>query len=249
MSAHSSVAISSTLVLGHKNVWAFGDRYTGKSSAPFAAHYDGRRWTATAIPHTGAVSVTAASAVAPGDLWATVGTGGGQTLFPAEPSGTHLVHWDGHRWHLVRLPFPLRRHGDTASVLAVSDHDVWVGGGSGEVWLGETLAHWDGSRWQVLRRSVASPVPGNCVLGGLARRTTGLVALGECFPQDERGGLLSRLWRVADSQWAGPVGLRVGAKPVILGQMSGTPDGHLIWAVGWAGNSGVIARYGPRNGS
>lgn len=246
VTARSTVAISSTLVLGRRDVWAFGDRYTSRSLRPFAAHYDGRRWAATAVPDARAVAVTAASAVRPDDVWVTVGVGGGQGLFSAQAGGGALGHWDGRRWHLVPLPPPLR-HGDPASVVAVSDRDLWVGGGVGQVWLGEALAHWDGSGWQILRRPAGAQAPGNCVLGGLAPGQGGLVALGECFTQD-KPGLLSRLWAVQGTRWAGPAGLRAGSTSVVLGQMSGTPNGSVIRAVGWAGGVGVIAEYEPGSG-
>ncbi len=91
---------------------------------------------------------SSAASVRSGDIWVTVGYGG-QGFFPPQTNGGALLHWTGRQWLRQPLPRSFSRYGDPTSVLALSDHDVWVGGGvpDSSFHLTEAVAHWNGSAW------------------------------------------------------------------------------------------------------
>jgi hypothetical protein len=96
----------------------------GVDDLPRAGHDD-----VTSLPRTSGPLVSSASAVSRHDIWITIGFGG-QLAFPASGNGGSLLHWNGRRWQSVVLPAAIADGGDPTSVVAVSDHDVWVGGGA-----------------------------------------------------------------------------------------------------------------------
>jgi hypothetical protein len=121
----------------------------------------------TPPPAMEAASLGGVAAISARDVWAvgasahSPGTGGS----PRGPSGQVLIeHWDGTRWRVVPTPgIPVRpipalraltTSGSLAGVAALSSHDVWAVGTTGNALLGvsgDTLVvHWDGRRWRVV---------------------------------------------------------------------------------------------------
>jgi hypothetical protein len=183
LTARSVIAITATLVLGTNDVWDFGARVDGRGDAvPFAARFGGGRWKVTPLPDKLNLLVSAASAVSPDDIWAVIGREG-QAVAPPGPSGGALVHWNGRRWRLEHLPARLATRGDLTTIAAVSDRDIWVGGGTQNSRLGltETAAHWNGTRWQVAILPAAVSAA-RCVLSSIMPSgRPGVEALGLCF--------------------------------------------------------------------
>jgi hypothetical protein len=246
LTGRSAIGITSTLVLGADEVWAFGTRVNGHGDAmPFAARFHGRRWKVTPVPRLLNLLVSAASAVSPRDIWAVIGRGG-QAVFPPSPSGAALVHWDGRRWRLMPLPARLAGRGDPTSIAAISDRDIWVGGGTQNSKLGltETAAHWDGKKWQVATLPAAAS-RARCVLGSIVPGArAGLEALGLCFV-DQSPGLRSRLWRLAAGRWSGPAKLRLTSGWSVIAELAPAGRSRSAWAVGFTAHDGLIALNRP----
>jgi hypothetical protein len=243
-------AITAAVVLGRSEVWAFGTLFTrdAATTLPFAARFDGRRWRVTAMPRPAGVPglVSAASAVSPGDIWATLGYGA-QEDFPASGNGGALAHWNGRAWRLVPLPKPLADQGDPTSIAAVSRRDVWVGGGaknSKPGGLSPLAARWDGRRWQVTR--LPSPATANqCVLASiLPVGLASLQALDLCFINPYPGSR-SQLWRLSADHWSGPVRPHLTSGSSLIFDLALAGRTSSIWAVGFAGRDGIIALHGP----
>lgn len=241
-----ATAITSELVLSDADVWAFGGSvYRGGRTEPYAARFDGRRWLVTPMPRLANLLVSAASAVRPADIWATIGYGG-QLFFPPQANGGALTRWNGRRWRLEPLPARFARHGDPTSVAARSDRAVWVGGGiaGGSLDLREAAARWNGSAWRVALAPVASS-RADCVVRSIVPGRAGLLVLGVCFSSLNPGRVWSRLWRLSAGTWAGPSRPRLaGTQPVFLDLASAERSGR-AWAAGYAGHVGVIALSGP----
>lgn len=237
--------ITSELVLGRGEVWAFGARLNGRGVGfPFAARFGGRRWVVTPMPRVRGLPVSAVSAVRGGDIWAVIGYGG-QVVAPAQGNGGALARWDGRRWRLAPLAGRFARFGDPTSIVAVSDRDVWVGGGVADSQgrLTEAAARWDGSGWRLFKVP-ARPSSADCVLRGMVLGRAGLVGLGDCFGDQVPDGIRSRLWRLAGRSWRGLVRPRVAGRPATLTDIAGAGRSGSAWAVGFAGSAGVIALSG-----
>jgi hypothetical protein len=240
-------AVTSALVLGKADVWAFGATINAKGDAlPFAAHFGGRAWHVTPLPHTVNLPVSAASAVSPGDIWVSIGYGA-QLAFPASGNGGALLHWNDHHWHQVALPAALADRGDPTSVAAISDHEIWIGGGAANTSPGGMTglsARWDGRAWHTSRLPMPAS-PAQCVLSSiLPLGRAGLRALDLCFTERSPGAS-SQFWELAGRRWSGPTGPRLtGPAPVLLSMAQAGRRGT-IWAAGFAGNAGVVAADAP----
>jgi hypothetical protein len=243
----SAVGITSALVLGADEVWAFGVRVGSRGDAwPFAARFNGRRWKVTPAPRLVNLLVSAASAVSPRDIWAVLGRGG-QAIFPPGQSGGALAHWDGRRWRLVPLAARLARRGDPTSIAAVSDRDIWVGGGTPNGRLGgltESTAHWDGKSWRVAALPAAAS-RARCVLGSIVPGARGgIEGLGLCFI-DRSPGVWSRLWQRAGGRWSGPAQLRLTSGRSVVTELARAGRTRSVWAAGYTAHDGLIALHRP----
>jgi hypothetical protein len=239
------VMVTSALVLGEADVWVFGALVNAKGDGlPFAAHFGSRGWHAASLPRTAGPAVSAASAVSPADIWVTIGFGG-QLSFPASGQGGALLHWNGRRWHQVALPDVLADGGDPTSVVAVSDHEVWVGGGASNGKPGGMTglsARWDGRAWHTSRlpRSASSAA---CVLSSiLPLGRAGLRALDLCFA-DGSPGASSQFWDLVGGIWSGSAGPRVSGRSSVLLSMSQADPRGRVWAAGFAGSAGIVAAH------
>jgi hypothetical protein len=66
------ILIDAANVFSRTDVWAFGVRFSADAVAtPYAAHFNGRRWSRVTMPDLpGGGLITAVAAVSPGDIWA-----------------------------------------------------------------------------------------------------------------------------------------------------------------------------------
>lgn len=146
--AHPSVPeLNAIVAVSPTDVWAVGstgNRDTSvRQTTPVIVHWDGRaiRRYAAFKPTASDGELTGVAAAGADDVWA-VGT---DWRFPDHPSRLVVMHWDGHRWRVVRTPL-LRGGAGRAAVAAISANDVWVVGGYS---LGGPVAlHWNGRRWR-----------------------------------------------------------------------------------------------------
>ncbi len=104
---------TSVLALSRSDAWAFGGTNPGGPSAPIAAHWDGRRWRAVALPPGLTGFIRAASASSPRSIWA------------VNYFGSYLLHWNGRHWTVGRR---WRGSQTATSVVAISRSDVWAFG-------------------------------------------------------------------------------------------------------------------------
>ncbi|MGN6794095.1 MAG: hypothetical protein ACTHJW_17050 [Streptosporangiaceae bacterium] len=123
--------ISDAVVFGPKNAWIFG--------AAGVRHFDGNSWTTFKLPY----SLDRGSAISPNDIWAV-----GADKSTGAPA---LARWHNGQWALRQLPSlasgppgPI-----IADVLARSDQDVWVVGGTvtGQGGLRPASLHWRAGSW------------------------------------------------------------------------------------------------------
>jgi hypothetical protein len=123
--------ISDGVVFGPKNAWIFG--------AAGVRHFNGHGWTTSSLPY----SLGRASAISANDIWA-VG---------ADKSTSAPVLSRSHNGKWVLQPLPAISSGPpgpiATDVLARSDQDVWVVGGTltGQGGLRPLSLHWQSGSW------------------------------------------------------------------------------------------------------
>jgi len=118
--------------LSRSNIWAIGDRRTG----PFAAHWNGRRWTTATIPHAAGFTPQFMSAPSASDVW---------VLGYLRDGAPSALQWDGVSWHSVALP----ADGSNLGVV-FSRSDIWLAGNQSCTPAGctATVLHFNGSVWK-----------------------------------------------------------------------------------------------------
>jgi hypothetical protein len=215
--------ILSALALSKVNVWAFGMRSKSTGGHAYAAHFNGVRWTGMSVPGTD--SIAAASAINAGDIWAVEG---GFLTIPGAGHGA-LVHWSAGAWHSVRMPKALAARPLT-SVVAVSDKNVWVGGGLSNAKGAMTAAvgHWNGRAWTVHAMRAPAPRQQFEVTGLASDGHGGLWATANC----ERcsGYVASRVWHESAGIWK-RAGVASKYRFAIL-TMALVPGTTSVWGVG-----------------
>ncbi|HEY1624331.1 MAG TPA: hypothetical protein VGG16_11085 [Streptosporangiaceae bacterium] len=113
------------------DVWVFtpaGEPKTGPAAGRWA-HWNGRSWTTGALPsvlvagnNSPSVTITAAAAAGPGDVWVGVTVSDWNTK-SGLPAATFLANDDRGTWRTYRLPASLV---DVAGISALSRADVWA---------------------------------------------------------------------------------------------------------------------------
>jgi hypothetical protein len=233
----SRPVITSAVVLGRSDVWAFGLTVTGSGQAvPYAAHLRGRTWRLVTMPGTS--GVTAASGFSRTSVWALMGGG------PRTGTVNALLRWDGRQWNQVSLTATLASATRLYSVLAAGPDSAWTGGGTPPGTAGPpgVTALWDGSGWQVWPLSrMTLPVNAEFTLvhDGQGGRWAAIGGFGQGLWQ---------LWRWTGGRWGLPVNLKTGDSRAFLGGMALVPGTTALWAVGareaGSADEGVIAAYG-----
>ncbi|MGH9061666.1 MAG: hypothetical protein ACRDZY_19465, partial [Acidimicrobiales bacterium] len=176
--ANNLAAISAA---SERDVWAVGDYYTQSGDNQvfrnLALHWDGSRWTATAVPNASDLENTlfSVAALPNGRAWA-VG-------YYADASFTIrslAEYYDGAAWHVVPTPNPGGRRTILFSVAAASPNDVWAVGGQETGASGRyhsLVEHWDGQRWSVVPS--ADPGPRGNELYGVTAKPGAVWAVGQ----------------------------------------------------------------------
>ncbi len=149
------VVITASRVISSKDVWVFGGKLKASakslSFAPYAAQYNGHKWTSKSIPGAGAV--VGVSEISAGNIWAAIGT---PELFAA-PGRQHgnapaVAHWNGKAWAAA----PVQPTSTELPAGATLDQhpgrkggQVWIGGGATNSKRGTTefAAELTGSTW------------------------------------------------------------------------------------------------------
>ena len=232
------LAISTVKTFGPADVWAFGYRSVGRPSrlvfVPYAARFDGRRWTTIPVPGRGILGPV--SALSAHDIWAVIGVPFGVR---GVPSTARVLRWNGARWMPVPVRPSLPKHASVVTILATKDSNVWIGGGVPNTKGGtsEMARHWNGRAW-----ISASP----------RSAATSQDFYLASFVTDGRGGFWAiggnlnlgpqRLWRHSGGRWSAPL-----RSPWQLYQLAAVPDSTSTWGVGLSADlfTGLIVLHGP----
>jgi hypothetical protein len=231
-----TVIIDHVLVLGKRNVWAFGSKQGTHRLLAFSMHYDGSGWRPERAP--GAATVVDASAVSSSDIWAAEGT----PLFSVAAKKGPLIHWSGGQWHALAVPRSLRGN-PLESIVAMSDKSVWIGGATrnGKGGTTEAVGHWNGRRWTVTTMRIAASSAKYTTFALASDGHGGLWAAGDNL----RGGA-TRLWHFSGGRWVRAT--VASSRPVTLIGLASVPGTRSLWGIGIAGRgstrSGVIALDG-----
>jgi hypothetical protein len=122
-----------TAVSAH-NIWAVGNRRAGT----FAAHWDGRRWLTSGIPHPAGFVAQSVQADSHGGIWV--------LGFVADSAHSAVIARNGTAWHTIMLP-----SGAGTSGVIFGPSDMWLDGNvsacnnSGQ--CTSTVMHWNGRTW------------------------------------------------------------------------------------------------------
>jgi hypothetical protein len=121
------------LALARNNAWALGGYIAsnGTPSEATAEHWNGRTWSAVAMPAGAAADVGAASAATASSIW-------------AESDNGYILRWNGSKWSIAKH---LTGFGELTGVTAISPTNVWVFGGPGGD-PGFGTYHYNGKTWQ-----------------------------------------------------------------------------------------------------
>jgi len=229
-------SIESANVFGPTDVWVFG---TGNDTAtsltkltPFAARFNGRRWSAVRMPGQGSTGYV--SALSPDDMWAITGQG----LPARRTTGPRVAHWSGRSWRLAARQPELPAGAQLYSILALSNRDIWVAGEVPNALGTSPLAeHWNGRVWRV----VSPP----------SRVTSAELALSNLVPDGSGGiwatstnidGTYSSFWHYGSGGWT-----EIRARRVWWdAQLAAVPHSTSTWAVtGFLAGRGLILLHGP----
>ncbi len=170
---------------------------------PYAAHFNGRKWTAQTLPGKGAIA--AVSVVSPRSMWAVVGvpyspTSPDSGLGPSKPL---VLHWTpAGGWQQAAIQPSLPVGGTLTSVVAQPGGTVWIGGSLKNSAKGRTAfaATWrtGAPTWTLARLGGASS--GKWGLSELAPDGRG-GAWGVSFASNVKGQP-ERLWHLAGATWS-----------------------------------------------
>ena len=227
--------VESVKVFSPTDVWVFGAKAFGAVSnlkfAPYAARFNGHRWTVISVPGKGPLGPV--SAIDPHNMWAI--TNGEAFFIGGATARGSIVHWNGSAWQNVAPEPTMPRQTILSGILARTNRDVWVGGGTQQSdGSAERAWHWNGTAW-TSRSPRAAAAGQQFLLSSLVPAAGGMWALG----QNLTG--LARVWRYS-GKWSAPVPL-----PWVMFQLAAVPRTGSIWAIGEnpAGDRGLIVLHGP----
>jgi hypothetical protein len=232
--------IEAVEVFSRQDVWAFGGRIIGSGYSPkvrpYAARFNGRTWTAVAVPGTG--DINAVSAVSGRDIYAVTGLLSSSLGRIGRPL---VLHWTGTAWRVLRPQPRIARGATLYTVLAGPGPGLWIGGStpSGRKTTSAVVERWNGRSWTSASPPAAPPGGDFAVLGLTPDGRSAIWAVGANF-----GSGYFQLWRHAGGDWSAPV-----TTPWNLTDLAAAPDTTTTWAVGsvkrYGRYRGVIARHGP----
>jgi hypothetical protein len=242
------VDVNAVRVFSSTDVWAFGTRVNlGGSTTvatPYAARFNGQKWTVTPMPSGLTGVITAASAVSASSIWAVTGNPSGVNQDPEVSSGkTSVLHWTpGAGWTVPAQPV-LPAGSSLNSVLVEQNGHVLAGGSEKNSHKGTTplAATWNGSAWSV--RALPDASTAKWTLTSLAADGRGAWAVAYAVNRES-----TQIWRLSGSTWS-LVKPAFGKHASILTELAGVPHSSSAWAAGAlrAGNGakGLIAVAGP----
>ncbi len=218
-----------TVVRSSTDVWALGGSTYRSSVLPYAAHLDGTSWSVVPVP--GAGPIVGVSALSANDIWAVIG----DSELALGTTKSSIVHWNGTTWKTVKLSS--RLPGIPSSILALSDHNVWIGGGrrNSKHGLSEYVAQWTGSKLHIANLHVKASAGKYHMVRLRSDGAGGIWGLAV------NGSLsVSRLWHRLGSAWHGPSIPSLGHDSLLY-NLTRVPGTTSMWGVGVVGDNGLIA--------
>ena len=242
------VDISSVRVFSSTDVWAFGIRASVSGSTPvgtpYAARFNGQKWTVTPMPAGLTGMITAAGAVSASSIWAVTGNPSGLVTGPGITGGkTSVLHWTPAAGWTVPAQSVLPAGASLNSVLVEQIGRVLAGGAAKNSHKGTTplAATWNGTAWSVASLPDASSA--KWTLTSLAPDGRG--AWAAAYASNRQS---TQLWRLSGSTWS-LVRPAFGKHASVLAQLAAVPHSGSVWAAGaikdGEGAEGLIAVAGP----
>ena len=249
-SSGTLVYVDAVKVFSSTDVWAFGVReaLASGSTEPYAAQYNGHKWSTETVPGSGAI--TAVAAVSAKDIWAVESTDSSGLLASAEARPARaaspaarsaaarlraasstatapvVVQWTGSSWQDAAQQPALAATDQLVSAVAEPGGNVWFGGSAKNSAKGTSplTAEWNGTAWSV------KDLPG--------KASSAAWEIGSMAP-DGTGGIWAlvantnaeRIWHLNGATWS-------QAKPAfgkhawVLEAVAVVPGTHSAWAVG-----------------
>jgi hypothetical protein len=134
--------LQDAVVLGPRNVWAFGSSGTifapGSSVSASVFHWNGTKWRGYSVAHDNLLGGASISASAASNVWIAGAVRAGSV------EKAVAYRWNGTGWHNAGLPRVLT---DTPGVSAISPANVWIGWNTT---IRSHVKHWDGHHWRTL---------------------------------------------------------------------------------------------------
>jgi hypothetical protein len=216
----SAPAVDATLALGKSDVWAFGSYLTFTSKdVPYAARFDGHKWHVTTVP--GQRGIGQASALSASDIWAV--------------DANEVVRWNGHIWQTQLMSFNAASGFFLASVVALSDTNVWAGGETPTAMLGqgETVAHLAGHTWSVTHLPHTNTSADFSMVSLASDGKNGIWGVGSRFATPQTW----RLWHFSRGKWtiATPRIRGLSFLVGLSGDLAHVPGSTSTWGAGGIG--------------
>ncbi len=242
------IQITSLKAFSSTNVWAFGTRSdlgSTSPSTPYAAQFNGHKWTATTLPAGLTGTITGTSSSSNRSIWAVTGTPSGLTggLGTGASGPAEVLHWTPAGGWTVPAQPTLPAGANLTSVLAEQNGHVLAGGSEKNSHKGTTplAATWNGTAWTVAALPTSSTA--RWTLTSLAADGHGAWAVAYASNRES-----SQIWRLSGSTWT-LVKPAFGKRASILVQLAGVPHTSSAWGAGAlkSGNSALamIALAGP----
>ncbi len=244
------VQIDAVKVFSGTNAWAFGERdsLSGSQevSAPYAAHYNGHKWSRVSVPGSGAI--TAVGATSSAEIWAVEGglTELGEPI-SSGPTPPVVLQWTATSgWQNAADQPSLAASDQLTSVVAEPDGDVWLGGSAKNKAKGTTplAADWNGTNWSVSDLPMKASKTDWQLTAMTPDGSGGVWAIAQAGT-----GPSGRIWHFSGTRWS-QVSPAFGKRGWALEALALVPGTHSVWGVGAvevgkSGADGLIAVDGP----
>jgi hypothetical protein len=220
------VVLDQAAAFSPADVWVFGTQAVGPVSRldfrPYAARFNGKRWTRVTLPGTGPAVV---SALAADDMWAVTGAvipGTGLTATP------RVLHWNGRSWRALPAQPRLPGHATLSTVLAQAHGTAWVGGSlpNRKGGTSELAWEWNGRSWAAADPPGAPSTADYYLTGLVPGGTGGLWGIGTSLLSSSPGA--TRIWDYADGTWSVPG--QVSQRWLFL-ELAGVPHSASVWGI------------------
>lgn len=232
--------LNGVAALSTSDAWAVGSyNNTNSPSLTLTEHWNGSVWSVVTSPNPSGAArdqLLSVTAISINDAWAI-----GSYAVSNAALQTLIEHWNGSAWSVVTSPNPTTNNAQLASVIAISDKNVWaVGYSTTSAQIQQTLIeHWDGSAWSVVTSPNPAGVDTSSLLGIAAISANNIWAVGFAAGKSSYGTLIEH-WN--GSTWSIVSSPKSQSYGSILNSVTAISASN-IWAVGTAfdkyGSSGT----------